>query len=324
MPPGESSSATSPPVEGERRMAVIDIGSNAVRLLVADVGPKGQLRRVARARVEPRLASGLLVGGVLDATAMERAVAAVAEMVGQAHAAGAASVDIVATSAVRDARNGRAFVDWVVRATGLPVRVLSERAEAELAFEAASSYFDLSAGRFLVCDIGGGSVQVALVENARLHSVASFPLGAIRVTEEFPEMDRSPQQLAELRHCLRERVLARSPGLRDWQGARMLGMGGTFTSLAAVHLASTEQYERSAVHGVRMNRSQLERILELLASTPLEDRRHIPGMEAGRADIIVGGTAVAAELLAIVNGPEVVVSAYGIREALLLERAAYR
>jgi exopolyphosphatase/guanosine-5'-triphosphate,3'-diphosphate pyrophosphatase len=324
MLPGESSTSTSPPVEGERRMAVIDIGSNAVRLLVADVGPKGQLRRVARDRVEPRLASGLLAGGVLDATAMEGAVAAIAEMVGRAYVAGAASVDIVATSAVREARNGRAFVDWVVRATGLPVRVLSERAEAELAFEAASSYFDLSTGRFLVCDIGGGSVQVALVENARLHSVASFPLGAIRVTEEFPEMDRSPEQLAEVRRCVRERLLARSPGLREWRGARMLGIGGTFTSLAAVHLASAGQHEGSTVHGVRMDRSQLESILEVLASTPLEERRRIPGLEAGRADIIVGGTAVAAELLAIVNGPEVVVSAYGIREAVLLERAAHR
>lgn len=305
-------------------MAVIDIGSNAVRLLVADVGLSGQLRRVARARVEPRLASGLLAGGVLDATAMERAVAAVAEMVGRAYAAGAASVDIVATSAVREARNGRTFVDRVVRATGLPVRVLSERAEAELAFEAASYYFDLSTGRFLVCDIGGGSVQVALVENARLHSVASLPLGAIRVSEEFPEIDSSPQQLAELRRCVRERLLARSSGIGEWQGARMLGMGGTFTSLAAIHLASTELHGRSTVHGVRMNRKELEGILDLLASTPLEERRHIPGLESGRADIIVGGTAVAAEILAVVNGPEVVVSTYGIREAVLLERAAYR
>lgn len=306
------------------RLAVIDIGSNAIRLLIAEVGSGGHLKTIGRARVTPRLGHGLERTGLLDAAALQPALAAIVRMAARARARGVASIDVVATSAVRDARNGRAFARQVRAVTGLPVRVLSGKGEALLAFKSAAAHFDLSSGRTVVCDIGGGSVEVALVSSGRARSLASLPLGAIRVTEEFLSADPPARQLGNLRSQLRERLLREIPALPEWQGSRLLGSGGTFTNLATVYQASRHASRRRPVHGTRIPRSEVEHILGLLAGTPVPARRSIPGLDPKRADIIVGGVAVAAELLALLRGPEIVVSAYGIREGILLERARSR
>ena len=302
------------------RVAAIDIGSNSVRQIVADVAPDGAIKVVDEMRAHPRLGAGLDAGGVLTDTAIRAAADAVQHMVTLARQIGAARIEAVATSAVRDASNADSFLDLVREETGLRIRVLSGEEEALLGFRSALAHFDLAHGRAAVMDIGGGSMELALSVDGLLERLESFPFGALRLTERYlGERVRSKRIRAlrkEVREALRTRLRA-----RQWRGARLIGSGGTFTSLAGMVLARQEMTIAQTVHGTAVPRSEIEHILEALEDMSLEERRGVPGLSASRADIIIAGLAVAAEVMARLDAPELLVSAYGIREGLLLETA---
>lgn len=232
---------------------------------------------------------------------------------------GARPIEVVATSAVRDAANGSAFLARVRRESGLQPRVLDGQEEARLAFRSALAHFELGRGRTVIIDIGGGSVELALVAEGLVERLTSHPFGAIRLTEEFLPDGRGKKAVRRLRRHVRE-TLKKAVPRRDWHGATVIGSGGTFTNLAGMHLARLGT-PATSVHGTRIPHADLEHILEKLTDMSPDERLSIPGLNAGRADIIVAGLAVAAELLAVVESRELTASAYGIREGLLLEAA---
>jgi exopolyphosphatase/guanosine-5'-triphosphate,3'-diphosphate pyrophosphatase len=302
------------------RVAAIDIGSNSVRQIVADVAPDGTIRVVDEMRAHPRLGAGLEVGGALDAEAMRAATDAVTHMVTLARQVGAARIEAVATSAVRDATNAGEFIAMVRESTGIDVRVLTGPEEALLGFRSALAHFDLARGRAAVMDIGGGSLELALSVDGLLERLESFPFGALRLTERYLGGPIRRKQVRRLRKEVRE-ALRTGLRARQWRNAQLIGSGGTFTSLAGMVLARHDMTIAESVHGTTVARSELEHILEALQEMTLEERREVPGLSASRADIIVAGLAVAAEVMARVDAPELSVSAYGIREGLLLETA---
>jgi exopolyphosphatase/guanosine-5'-triphosphate,3'-diphosphate pyrophosphatase len=302
------------------RVAAIDIGSNSVRQIVADVAPDGAIRVVDEMKSSPRLGAGLTEGGALTDDAMRAAVEKVAHMVTLARQIGASKIEAVATSAVRDATNADAFVDLVRDQTGINVRVLSGQEEALLSFRSALAHFDLAEGRATVMDIGGGSLELSLSVDGLLERLESFPFGALRLTEEFLEEPIRRRSVRKLRKHVREALRAKLRA-RDWRRAQLIGSGGTFTTLAAISLARQEVATAETVQGTRVPRSELEHILEALQDMSLDERRGVPGLSAARADIIVAGLAVAAEVMDRLDAPEILVSGYGIREGLLLETA---
>ncbi len=302
------------------RVAAIDIGSNSVRQIVADVAPDGGIRVVDEMRAHPRLGAGLDEAGELTDVAVRAAADAVSHMVTLARQIGAARIEAVATSAVRDATNASAFLELVRRETGLRVRVLTGQEEALLGFRSALAHFDLGRGRAAVMDIGGGSLELALSVDGLLEHLESFPFGALRMTERYLGEGIRPKKIRKLRKHVREELRTRLRA-RQWRGARLIGSGGTFTSLAGMVLARQEMSTAQSVHGTTVPRSELEHILEALQGMSLEERRAVPGLSAARADIIIAGLAVTAEVMARLDAPELLVSAYGIREGLLLETA---
>ena len=301
-------------------MAAIDIGSNSVRQIVADVAPDGAIRVVDEMRASPRLGAGLTEGGALADEAMRAAVEKVAHMVTLARQIGASKIEAVATSAVRDATNADVFLELVREQTGINVRVLSGREEALLGFRSALAHFDLADGRAAVMDIGGGSLELALSVDGLLERLESFPFGALRLTEQFLREPIRRRDVRKLRKHVREELRGRLRA-RDWRRAQLIASGGTFTTLASMSLARQDITTAQTVQGSRVARSELEHILEALQDMSLEERRAVPGLSAARADIIVAGLAVAAEVIARLDAPELSVSAYGIREGLLLETA---
>lgn len=303
----------------ERRIGAIDIGSNSIRQIVADVSAEGTIRIVDEMKAAPRLGAGLAATGALHASHVDEAVTAVARMAELARRLGARPVVVVATSAVRDATNGADFLVRVRRESGLQARVLDGQEEARLAFRSALAHFELGRGRTVVMDIGGGSVELALVAEGLVERLASFPFGAIRLTEEFLADGPGKKNVRRLRKHVRA-SLKRTAPRRDWRGAAVIGSGGTFTNLAGMHLAR-EETPATTVHGTRVPHAELEHILEKLSAMSADERLKVPGLNAGRADIIVAGLAVAAELLTYLETREVTASAYGIREGLLLEAA---
>jgi exopolyphosphatase / guanosine-5'-triphosphate,3'-diphosphate pyrophosphatase len=302
-----------------RRIAAIDVGSNSIRMIVADVRADGSIEVVDEMKAHPRLGKGLEASNALSTESMDLALEGLTRMATLAKQHGATRIEAVATSAVRDAENAELFLARVKQATGLKLRVLKGEDEARLSFRSALAHFDLGAGRSVIMDIGGGSIELALAAEGVVDRLTSLPLGAIRLTERHLQ-GGTARGLRKLRKEVRKAIKPIISG-RDWRGARVIGSGGTFTNLAGLHLTRQGIFSAKSVQGTVIARTDVEHILDSLAEMTVEERRAQPGLNPDRADIIVAGIAAIAEVLARVDAREVVVSRYGIREGLLLEAA---
>ena len=315
-----------PVADDALRIAAIDIGSNSIRQIVADVSPDGAIQVVDEMKAMPRLGKGVDATGTLADDSMELALSALSRMAMLARQMGADRIEAVATSAVRDADNGGAFLERVREETGLRVRLLTGEEEARLSFRSALAHFELGVGRTVVMDIGGGSLELALAADGLLDRLESFPFGAVRTTEQFladlPRGGaRAEEALRQLRRAVRWAVRDRLP-VKEWRGARVIGSGGTFTNLAGLLHARSGLSAARTRHGTVASRVDLTRALDALVTLTPEERAAVPGLNPARADIIVAGLAVAAEVMSVFEARELHVSGYGIREGLLLEAAA--
>jgi len=315
-----SPSSPSQQSDGDIRLSAIDIGSNSIRQTIADVSPTGVIRVVDEMKAAPRLGAGLSKRGSISEIAVQNALSTLSRMATLANQLGAKRNEVVATSAVREASNGEQFLHLVRSETGLKIKILRGEDEARLAFRSALAHFDLAVGRAVVMDIGGGSLELALSADGLVDRLISLPLGAIRTTERYLGAGQKKKGLRKLRKHARLE-LRRHLSARHWHAARIICSGGTFTTLASIYLARIGMESAKTVHGTVIPRVELEHIVDMLRNLSPEERQAVPGLSAARSDIIVGGLAVAAEVAARVEAKELVVSAYGIREGILLESA---
>jgi exopolyphosphatase/guanosine-5'-triphosphate,3'-diphosphate pyrophosphatase len=302
------------------RIAAIDIGSNSIRQIVADVAANGAIRVVDEMKAAPRLGAGLHETGRLSDEAADAAIGILSHMSQLATQLGAKRRRAVATSAVREAENGVEWLERVKHETGLTVTMLTGEDEARLSFRSAQAHFDLATGRAVIIDIGGGSMELALSADGLVERLESFPFGAIRLTEKYFRKGITQPALRKLRRSVRRR-LRDDLSARDWRGARVIGSGGTFTNLGGMIAARQGVLTARTVHGTVVPRTELEHLIDyLVALSPLE-RQAVPGLNAARSDIIVAGLSVVAETMARLETRQVTVSSYGIREGILLELA---
>jgi exopolyphosphatase/guanosine-5'-triphosphate,3'-diphosphate pyrophosphatase len=306
------------------RLSAIDIGSNSIRQIIADVSPDGQIRVIDEMKAAPRLGSGVDMNGIMSEDSIRYALDALQRMADLAKQYGVSGLDVVATSAVREAANGRGFVELVRREIGMRVRVLHGEDEARLAFRSALAHFDMAKTRAVVMDIGGGSLELAMSADGLIDRLVSFPFGAIRMTEQFLGARPSAKDVKRLRKYVRDDIQKALP-LKDWRRSQLICSGGTFTNLAGMYLYR-QGFSSAAdrVHGTRVPREEVEHIIDLLQTTPPDERSQIRGLNAGRADIMLAGVTVAAEVMARIEARDLLVSGYGIREGILLERAKVR
>jgi exopolyphosphatase/guanosine-5'-triphosphate,3'-diphosphate pyrophosphatase len=294
------------------RLAAIDVGSNTILLLIGEYDPAAGLHIIDQAEDQPRLGTGLLQTGRLSRDAMERALRTLERMRDRCRQQQVDRIGAVATAAVREAANGQEFLQQVHRIE-IPLRTISAEEEAMLAYRSAAHHFPGNE-RMLVADIGGGSLELIGTDEDRIELTASLPLGAVRLTE-----TRLP--VKELRYRAREelsRILDRSV----WSDSRVVGSGGTFANLASMTLARRGASPSQPIHGTEVGIDDVERLLIDLSSMSQEQRRQLPGLRSERADIIVAGVAVVAELLEYVAAASVGVNGYGLREGVLLEMIA--
>lgn len=296
------------------RIAAIDVGSNTVLLTVAEYDPEVGLVVIEEGEDQPRLGANLSASGRLSEEAMQRALATLARMRDTCRTHRVQHIAAVATAAVREAENGAEFVTRV-RALDIPLRVISPEIEADLAYRSAAHHFP-AAGRTLVADIGGGSLELVGATDGSVTLRRSLPLGAVRLTERL-------LALPELQDPIR-RELEANPLRPEWSGSTVIGSGGTFATLASMALARRGSATDSVVgsrpvHGVTVTAAEIEQLVQWLASLSLQERCKVPGLRPERADIIVAGLAVVAELLRAVGADGVTVSGFGLRDGLLLE-----
>jgi len=279
--------------EAPHRVAVIDVGTNSARLLVADVAG-GRVSPVERRSTVTRLGRGVDLSGRLSAEAIEDACAAVGEYVALYKELGVDSVDAIATSAVRDAENGSAFVAELRERFALSARVLDGEEEARLTYLGATSERP-PAEPTLVVDIGGGSTELIVGDGEEISFHTSLQAGVVRHSERHIATD--PPTVVEL-----EALAADVRGLiEDAVGGGVearagIAVAGTPTSLAAVEM-ELEPYDPARVHGHVLSLTSIQRMLSQLASTPLSERVEIPGMHPDRAPTIVAGVVILVETM---------------------------
>jgi exopolyphosphatase/guanosine-5'-triphosphate,3'-diphosphate pyrophosphatase len=252
----------------------------------------------------------------MDQEAMDATADALRRMVDIATLYKAETVRAIATAAVRDAANGREFVKRVRDETGLDIEVVSAREEARLAFVGAQANFELS-GRSVILDVGGGSIEIVRSAGSAIESDRSLPLGAVVLTERFQRDPFTDKAFKRMRTWVRQ-MLATEFGDDPDQAHVLVGSGGSVTALAAMAVRM-EHWEYLSVHGQELTQAQVVQMLTGLRRMTLDERRLVPGLPEHRADIIVAGVLVVAEVMRTFQINTLKVNAKGLREALLLD-----
>ncbi len=308
---------------GTLRVAVVDLGTNSTRLLVADV-TDGTVAEVARRTTVTRLGQGVDATGRLAEEAMERVRHALAGYRQEIDALGAGRVVAVATSAMRDAENGPAFRAELNERFGIDARTISGDYEARLTFRGATAGRDGAAeGPTVVVDIGGGSTEYVLGRaGADPGFHVSTRMGSVRHTERFlgsdpPSHDELEALAGDARHVVWEAV---PESLRE-QAGRGLAVAGTATTLAAID-QELDPYDPERVDGYPLGLAAAERIQAMLATLCLEDRREVVGLHPDRAPTIVAGVTILIESMRAFGLDEIEVSESDILHGAALAVAA--
>lgn len=301
--------------DAERRLAVIDMGSNTFRLVVFRYRPGGSFQLVDEIRDAVRLSGGAGPAG-LAPDALERAAHTTRLYAAFCAAAEVDDVAAVATSAVRDAANRDDALAALSADGALDLRILSAEEEAWYGYLGAVNSTTLGDGHVL--DLGGGSVQVSQVVGRSLDRVISRPLGAVRMTEAFlPDPRATRGQIKALRRHV-ERALADVDWL-EGAGGRMVGVGGTIRTLASMHQRRV-RYGLDELHGYNLTRSGIEELISAMAELPATERSTLPGLKQDRADITLAGAIVISTILDRVGAEGVEICAQGLREGIFYER----
>jgi len=300
------------------RLAAIDIGSNSVRLLVAEALRGGAYRILDEEREPTRLGRSVSSQGRLDDESMDKTLQALRTFKEIAAGYQVTSLRTIATCAVREARNGPEFCRRVREEVGLEVEVIAGDREARLAFASVQNAFDLSGKNVVVADIGGGSTEIVFATGNLIESIFSTPLGAVRLTEQFALGENAAladfeRMEEEVTACLKKRTT------RPLFAPHFLvGCGGTFTTLAELIMATKRQSD-APVTGYKVSQAEVRHLLDRLRKMPLRARRGMAGMTPDRGDIIVAGLTIVDALMKRFRVNTLVIHTRGVRDGLVRE-----
>jgi exopolyphosphatase/guanosine-5'-triphosphate,3'-diphosphate pyrophosphatase len=303
------------------RLAAIDLGSNSVHMVIADVSADGRIEVVDRVKEMVRLGRRAFTTGALTGDTTELAARAVATFGRLARARQVHRLRAVATSAVREARNGETFVRRLKRETGLPIEIISGLDEARLIFRAVRHAMGLEGGPYLLVDVGGGSVELTLVEDGKPLWMRSVPLGVARLTERF--LPKDPPTGRQVRAL--ERHVARTIGdLLDRARRRgvvaAIGTSGTINTLVSMARMARGQ-DPGRLHGAVATREELHALRRRVLATDAGPRADLPGMDTKRVDLMPAAAVLVDAILARTRVSHMTVCGWALREGVLLELA---
>ncbi|MCB0994582.1 MAG: Ppx/GppA family phosphatase [Acidimicrobiales bacterium] len=297
-------------------VAAIDCGTNSTRLLVS----RGGTETLERLMTITRLGQGVDAAGRLSPEAIERTVSCLARYREVMDRHGVERVRVTATSAARDSANRDELFDRIEAVVGARPELLSGLEEGGLSFRGATSELDPADGPFLVVDIGGGSTEFAVGSGA-CEAARSVDMGCVRFTEKFLHHDPPrPEELVAALTMAEANIDEVVHDIPQVLGAkRLVGLAGTITTVAAVELGV--EYSRDAIHHAVLTKDAVEDVFRTLATETIAQRRENPGMEAERADVIVGGMCVLVKIMRQLGFDELLVSEADILDGLALSLA---
>ena len=305
----------------EVRYAVIDVGTNSVKFHVGELRGDGTWRTIVDRAEITRLGERLATTGRLNPEPIERTVGAITAMADEARAKGAKEIAAVGTAGMRIAPNSDELIAAVRRRCGIEIEVIDGEEEARLAYIAAVSGLDLSDGSLVVFDTGGGSSQFTFGHGKDVDERFSVDVGAVRITERYGldgvvSDDRLSTAFDAVAADL-ERLDGRTTP------DALIAIGGAVTNIAAVK-HELPVYDADVVQGTVLDRREIDRQIELYRTSTVEVRRRIPGLQTGRADVILAGACIIRTVLEKLERTSLTVSVRGLRHGLLAERFAFR
>jgi len=303
-----------------QRLASIDVGSNTLRLLIAEAQVSVPLRPIHIQRRITRLGENFLPDRILQPTAMNRSIAALKEFVELMGRYSVSAYSVGATAVVREASNGSNFLNLVQGETGLGIRLLSGSEEARLSLLGVASVISNKESAMIVFDIGGGSTEFVWQgerDSSAMES-SSLPVGVVHLTETFLQKDPpGHKSCVQLREYV-ARVLTELSFDKDFHDSLWVGTAGTVTTLASMWYELTE-YDPERINGTVLEKTWLADLCARLAEMKLAERRKLTGLEPGREDIILAGGLVTLEMMDTFGFPQFTVSDAGLLEGLFLE-----
>src|SRR6476659_5677403 len=313
----EQSQPTPDPASAGTRIAAIDVGSNSIRLVVAEVLTSGGYRVLDEERENTRLAAALTKTDRLDPKAADSTITVLRNFLSIAAGYGVNQVRAIGTSALRDAEDGPEFCDRVRKELKLSIEVISANEEARLAFLSVARAFDISGRRVAVADIGGGSTEIVLASSGLVDQVYETKLGAVRVAEECGVTGRSSERRVQKLRDFIDRALKKEIKKPPFVPDMLFGTGGTFTALASIIMAA-QGMTGQPMWGYRVTRAQIRHLVSDLAAMSLERRCKVNGLSPQRADIIVAGLAIIERIMRHLRVNVVQVHTRGVRDGLML------
>ena len=299
----------------QERIAVIDLGSNTTRMIVVGYVPQHTYKLIDEVREAVRLAHGIGADGKLQLAPMNRAIKTMRLFHQMCRGIGVDQIVPVATSAVREATNRDEFLQRVREEAGLDFRVLTAAEEAYYGYLGAINTLNLHNG--CVIDIGGGSTQVTVVTNRQMSQSISRPIGAVRLTDRFVKSDPiSSREFKALEQAIRTHF-ADVSWLKQ-QGGMLGGIGGTIRALAEID-QKMRNHPIDRVHGHHMSVDRINELLDTFRSLTVKQREDLPGLSRDRADLILAGTTILAEVMRRGSFTHIMISGQGLREGLFFE-----
>ncbi len=300
--------------------AAIDIGSNSVRLKISRL-QAGRLKEIHEDREVTRLGEGVFSTGLLSPESMTETVRVLRRFHRAMQECGSDSVRVVATAALRDARNSRAFLEWVRSTTGWTIEIISGLEEARLIHLGIISAGRIGAGSVLLVDLGGGSCELTLSREGQLRDTVSLPLGAVRLTGEFLHHDPPRKsELQRLREFVAREITRVQDRVRSARVTTVIATSGTAAALAVAANRMARPKKRTTT--TYATREMIRRLAQQITRQSLEQRRKVPGIGPRRAEIICAGAVAYAELLERCHLAGFRYSDLGLRDGILAQMAA--
>ncbi len=301
-----------------KQFAAIDIGTNTVRLIIMEVDSHENFREIDSERVICRLGEGIHLNKRLLPHRMEMVIDVLNDFKAKCKTHGNIPIQVVATSAVREASNKNSFIEKVKEITGLNVNVISWEEEAQLTLQGVFWKLPDEGKPTIIFDIGGGSTEFIYSKGKKIVSSYGTFLGVVRLTERFitqhPILD---EEYYQLENFLTDEFRVIKEKLNLPQPEVLIGTAGTVTTLAAMD-QNIFPYDPDKVHGMLLPEENIQKLMENLKSKSLEERLKINALERGREDLIIAGTAIVLATMQAFQCPLLTVSEYSLREGILL------
>lgn len=299
-----------------RKVGIIDLGSNSVRLVIFEIKKNGAFKLIDDINDPIRLMENMICDKLLNDLAMHRAIKTVKlyKKLCTAYEISTNRIIAVATAAVRKAENREHFLRLLNNSTGINFKILSGKEEGLYVYKAVDNSMDISEG--IIIDIGGGSTEIIKFKDKSIKNSVCLPIGSVVATEKFLNKDVNPQYKLDALHNYTKNLLSELGWLFEETNPILIGVGGVIRNLGKIHRRHIN-YPINKTHNYQMSIDNFHLMYDMLKNADLRARRKIDGLSKNRADIMVGGLSILNTIISIISPPKLVISGFGLREGIL-------